>query len=169
MENTELDTHTEETPQDAGTPNNAVESPQEDSGFTLEGALEEIKKLRKEAASHRVKAKEVQDAKDALYAQMKELQTKLTQAEEEKKLLGIEVQLAGKVVDTKKALKLVDESYFADGQFQVDKFLEDNAFLKPQPAVNNTPLNKANNKPTEAEVTLHNYFDILEQRKKGRL
>lgn len=139
-----------------------VETTEERDGFTLDGAISEIKKLRQEAAANRVKAKEADEAKTEIESRLNEALEKHKTFEAEIKSLSIETQLAGKVIDTKKALKLVDASYFAeDGSFQVDKFLTENEFLQPVKPVNNTPLNKGVGKPTEVNYTVDNWFDHL--------
>lgn len=131
--NTELDTQTE-TPE--------VE-PQDKQTLSLDEALDALKRVRGEAAESRVKAKEAREALETaqakqaeeIAAKTKEIET-LTQAQKELKL---KLQLAGRVIDVDKAIRLVDDA----DNFDVEQFLQDNSFLVPKPTVTNPASNKS--------------------------
>ena len=131
-------------------------------GFTLDGALEEIRKLRSEAANYRVKAKNAEDSRGSLQEQLtealtaanqweskaKEIETTLSKLQAEQKTLTLKSQLAGKVIDPDKAIKLIeDKHYNEEGVFQLDKFLEDNPFLAANEQKVNTPANNGGSQP----------------------
>lgn len=131
-------------------------------GFNLDGALEEIRKLRQEAANYRVKAKNAEEAKNGIQSQLtdalnslnqvetkaKEYEATLTKLQNEQKTLALKSQLVGKVIDPDKALKLVeDKHYDEEGIFQLDKFLEDNPFLAQNDQKVSSPVNNGGNQP----------------------
>lgn len=151
----ELDTQTEEQTQDESTQNT----------LNLDEALDALKKARGEAASHRVAKKQAIEEKEALKSQFDEVTSKVQEYEsklegfkdydeiktsvdslkQENHSLKLKTQLAGKVIDVDKALKLVDESYIVEGQLDVDKFLEENSFLASKPTVTNPAKNSGTN------------------------
>lgn len=141
---------------------------QNDSKFDLDSAVNEIKELRKEAARYRTKAKELEENIQKLDESFKAEKDTLVQSaaalEEQLRSARIEVKLAGKVVDTAKALKLVDDSYFSDGEFQADRFLAENAFLQPKNGA--PPLNRGVSAPTEMKPTVANWFEQVAQSKR---
>jgi DNA repair exonuclease SbcCD ATPase subunit len=156
------DNHTEqEAPKDTQT--------QEETGsdWTLDSALTEIKKLREEAKSNRIARKEAEEKLETTTAKLTEfessvkeyeaklesfkdydeIKTSLDSLRQENKTLGYKAALAGKVIDTDKAIKLIDEDDFDEGQnLNVDKFLERNPFLAAKGTVTNPASNKVNTK-----------------------
>lgn len=133
--NTELDTQTETPEVDPQTETKQT--------LSLDEALDALKKARGEAAESRVKAKEAREALEAaqakqaedIAAKTKEIET-LTETQKELKL---KLQLAGRVIDVDKAIRLVDDA----DDFDVEQFLQDNSFLVSKPTVTNPASNKS--------------------------
>lgn len=159
-----MEDNKEQDAQNTETETTQDESQETESTLNLEQALDALKKARNEAAANRVAKKQVQEEKDSLqskvqeltssvdgyksqleeYKDYKDVKSSLDKLKQENQTLKLETKLAGKVVDTKKAIKLVDESYYGeDGEFNVDKFLEDNSFLAAK-KVTNPAHNKGN-------------------------
>lgn len=159
---------------------NGVETPNEDTqnqegtgnDWTLDSALSEIKKLREEAKTNRVKRQEVEsqiesyktkadelaskvtdfEAQAAKFADYDELKTGLEKTKQENKNLSLKLSLAGKVIDTDKALRLIEDEDLDEGQLNVERFLEKNPFLALKGQVTNPASNKGNPKhPSSTE------------------
>lgn len=135
------------------------------NSFTLDGAIDEIRKLRKEAAEYRVKAKELQTTTVQLEEKLKASEStyseKTSSYETELRNLKLQLQLSDKVIDAAKALKLVEEKHLKDGQLDVDAFLEENPFLAKQKA-SVPPLNTGTGAKNQ-NITAANWFEHLKQ------
>ena len=134
------------------------ETTQNDSGssteFTLDSALAEIKKLRREAAENRVKARENQEKATQFEQRLNSVTTEFsefkTSTEAEKKQLNIKLQLTGAVVDPDKAAKLIEDSHFKeDGSFDAEKFLADNPFLANNQKQITNPVDASDSDPNK--------------------
>lgn len=156
MESTELDAQ-------QGLDSQVASEPQteQQDGFSLDGAIAEVRKLRKEAATYRVRAKELEDAKAAVEAEREKAKADIDALSLEARQLRLQLQMADRVVDAEKAMRLVEDKHVKDGQLDVDAFLADNPFLSKQKAVTVPPLNMPSGTAKNQKVTADNWFDML--------
>lgn len=138
----------------------------------VEGATETfdrayVEKLRREAATYRTRAKELEEQRQteeakrleqapleerlkALEAEREEL-TKRAAAESERATAAERLaSLTGKVADPKAALKLLEDKHLKDDKIDVDRLLKDYPFLAPTGV---TPTRGAGGTPRSGQLT----------------
>lgn len=155
------------------------------SKLDYEAALKELEKTRRESAKYRTKLRELEEKSEnerkvnerakmeeteRIKAEKADIEQQLQAREKEFKQLNTQIELQGKVVNPKAAVKLLEDNHYnADGDIDFDAFFADYPELKPQPTetrgganVESAPTNppdvssgrneKPRNKLTVAEV-----------------
>lgn len=125
---------------------------QEGTSRTVDSMLDEIKELREENKTRRLKERELETQLESTKSQYEEAVSKVTgfeeqlskfadydtikeanqKLEQELRNARIEAQLKGEVTDVRAAMKLLDEEDVQGHQIDISKFIEKNPFLAPQ-------------------------------------